>query len=699
MPKIEYSYIKVGENEIPYVHRDISWLDFNFRVLQEAKNDQAPLFERIKFLAIYSNNLDEFFRVRVANNRNLIRVSKKTKRKLEFDPNKIQKQIIRIVNQQQVLFSSIFESQIIPKCAENNIFIVRPTDLKKNHIQYIDEYFNDYMLPLIQPIYLKENKIKPFLNNRALYLIVHLQDKENSNAAPEYALVRIPSIELPRFIPLPSQNKKKYIMMLDDVVRSRISYFFPGYHIVESYSMKLSRDAELYIDDEYSGNLIAKIKKNLNKRNVGPASRLVYDRKMPKTMLNFMVQTLGVSDMDLFKEGRYHNNFDFFNFPFLADSHLRNKPLKPLTYRKLEKAENIFAEIKKKDHLIHVPYHTYKSVIKLFEDAATDDKVTHIKVVQYRVAKESKIMNALILAAERGKHVSVFVEVKARFDEAMNLQWGERLLQHGIHVQYSFPGLKVHSKVALIQRNENQIAVNYCYLSTGNFHEKTVKIYSDIGLFTIHKQITDDVVHLFKALEIGNIKNYKFQKLLVGKFNLRASLERLIAFEIKQAKKGKKAEIFLKMNSLQDKRIIRMLYQASQAQVRIRLIVRGICCLIPGIKGVSDNIKAISIVDRYLEHTRLYYFHHAGKQMLYSGSADLMERNLSRRIETLFPIIDKGIKAELRDFMDIQWNDNKKARIIHAKKNNTFRAGKPVMNIQSQPEMYHYYKRKEVKHK
>ena len=699
MSKLQYSHIEYEGKQIPYLHRDISWLDFNYRVLQEAKDPNVPLLERIKFLAIYSNNLDEFFRVRVANNRNLIRVGKKTKRHLEFDPKIIQRKIISIVNKQQIEFSRIFKKLIIPACNDHNIYIIRPGELSKSQEAFIDDYFNDYVLPFVQPILLQENKIRPFFNNASLYLAIHLKDKQSQENDPAYAVAKIPCDQLPRFITLPSNNKRKYVMYLDDIVRSRISYFFPGYDIVESYSLKLSRDADLYIDDEFSGNLISKIKKNLSKRKVGPASRLVYDRKMPKHMLNFFVSILGVSTLDLFREGRYHNNFDLFQFPTFSYSHLKNKKLKKISIKKLEKSNDIFSAIRKKDYLVHVPYHSYNSVIRLFEEAAVDPKVTHIKIVQYRVAKESRIMNALITAAKKGKHVLVFVEVKARFDEELNLKWGEKLEQHGIHVQYSFPGLKVHSKIALIIRREGRYKRQYCYLSTGNFHEKTVNLYSDIGLFTANEKITKEVSRVFSSLQKSQIEKYKYQYLLVGQSNLRAELNRLIEYEIEAAVAGNKAEIVLKMNSLQDPEMISKLYQASQAGVKIRLIIRGLCSLVPGLKKWSENIKAISIVDRYLEHARIFYFHHNGKEKVLAGSADWMVRNLSHRIETVFPILDSTIKSELKDFLEIQWSDNVKARNIHVKKNNTYRHGKQVMAVQAQLETHYYYNRNEEKSK
>ena len=689
-----YSTIKYNDRDIPYEHRDLSWLDFNYRVLQEAMESTIPLMERIKFLAIYSNNLDEFFRVRVASNRNLMRVGKKTKKKLDFEPEDIQRAVIKMVNHQQEKFTKIFEKSIIPALAENHINIKRADQLTEKQRTFIDDLFMDKMLPFVQPILLVKDKIRPFLNNRSIYLMIHLKDKSKAKPRSEYALVNVPSDQLPRFIELKSQEGHHDIIYLDDLVRSQLPHIFPGYTIVESYSIKVSRDADLYIDDEFSGDLVVKIKNSLNKRKVGPASRLVYDRSMPKLMLEFLKKLIGISDFDHYKEGRYHNNFDLFSFPDFGKKYLKYPELPPVPLRDLEHSENIFHNISSHDHLIHVPYESYESVVRFFESAANDPDVTHIKIVQYRVAAESRIMNALIKANKTGKNVSAFVEVKARFDEESNLKWGEILEQHGINVRYSFPGLKVHSKLALVRRVENGKPVLYGYLGTGNFHENTAKVYADLGLFTKDTRLTEEMARVFSFLETVKVPLVPFQHLLVGQFNLKKQLIDLVKFEIEQAKKGKTASIILKMNSLQDTEMIDLLYKASQAGVKIKLIVRGLCSLIPGIKGISDNIEAISIVDRFLEHARVFHFHHAGKPKMYLGSADWMERNLHRRIETLFPIYDTYIYEEILDMLKLQWRDNTKSRWIHHKKNNQFRKESDMLAIRSQLETYYYYKRK-----
>ncbi len=683
------------EKKMPFIHRDISWLSFNHRVLQEAEDPSVPLFERIKFLAIYSSNLDEFFRVRVAHHRNLMRVGKKTQKKLEFSPKQIIKGILRIVNRQQKKFSDIFENQIIPDLRKNGIRILRRLDLNEEQKHFVEEYFNDNLLPFVQPVLLVNGMVNPFLNNAELYLTLHMKVKDKPKSDPVYAIVKVPSDYCPRFVEIPSNDDNtRDIMMLDDIVRHNVSIFFPGYDIQDTYSIKLTRDAELYIDDEFQGDLISKIKKSLNKRNVGPPSRFVYDREMPNYLLDYLMGTFALNNADLIKEGRYHNNFDFFKFPSFEKDHLKNKPLPPLPYPELEQAEDIFQAISEKEHLIQVPYQSYNSVVRFFEQAASDPLVTHIKIVQYRVARRSKIMNALMNAVNAGKQVMVFVEVKARFDEEANLKWGEKLEKAGVQVFYSFPGLKVHSKLALIRREKGQKSELFTYLGTGNFHEGTARVYSDLGLFTSDIRLTSEVARVFNFLETVKLPQTEFKHLLVGQFNLRSALVQKIDREIKIAKAGKPAAMILKMNSLEDPEIITKLYEASNAGVQIDLIIRGICCLVPQIKGFSENIHAISIVDRFLEHARVFWFSNNDNEELYLSSADFMRRNLSYRIETAFPIYDENIREEIKAFLQMQLKDNVKARILNKERTNIYNATKDDMPIRSQIDTYYKILRK-----
>lgn len=688
------------EENLPYIHRDISWLSFNERVLQEAKDPTVPLFERLKFLAIYSSNLDEFFRVRVANHHNLLRVGKKTKKKLDYNPKQLVKEILTIVNKQQEEFSRIFEKEITPELNRNNIHIRRRLDLNKEQKDFLDDYFNDHLLPFVQPVLLMGNKVKPFLNNGALYLAIQMYDKDDIRGVKDYyALVKIPSDHLPRFIELPSKQGHRDIIMLDDIVRYSIGTMFPGYEIKDTYSIKLTRDAELYIDDEYSGNLILKIKNSLAKRHVGPPSRFIYDREMPTELLTYISDMFDIQKNGWLREGRYHNNADFFKFPSFGLTHLQNQPLPPLPYKTLEKSKDFFGEIKKKDRLVNFPFHSYESVVRFFEEAAADPFVTHIKIVQYRVARKSRIMAALINAVKAGKQVSCFVEVKARFDEEANLYWGDVLEKAGVQVHYSWPGIKVHAKVALVVRVENKSTKLYSYMSSGNFHEDTAKIYGDFGLFTAKRRLTLEIARLFSYLETKKKPRTPFKYLLVGQFNLRPSLVSFIDKEIANAKAGKESGITIKLNSLQDREMVGKLYEASQAGVPVRIISRGICCLIPGLKGLSENIKVISIVDRFLEHARVFIFHNNGEDNLYVSSADWMTRNLSYRIETVFPIFDKNIKKEIMHLIELQWSDNVKARVIDKKQSNSYQKTKSDVPNRSQLETYFYFKRKEQKEK
>ncbi|NRB63317.1 MAG: polyphosphate kinase 1 [Saprospiraceae bacterium] len=682
------------EDGTPFIHRDISWLSFNYRVLQEAMDTNVPLLERIKFLAIYSSNLDEFFRVRMANHRNLLRLGKKTKKELDKDPKVVLKEIRRIVNLQQEVFSDVFENRIVPELANHGIRLLRRLDLDDHQREYVEAYFQDHMLPFVQPVLLVKDKVRPFLNNKALYMTLWLKSIHEEQAEDQYALVKIPSDHLPRFIVLPNNDSGHNMIMLDDIVRHSVSWMFPGYEIIDTYSIKLTRDAELYIDDEFSGDLIQKIKNSLQRRHVGPASRFVYDRGMPDELLEFLKDVFSLEKMDTLREGRYHNNFDFFKFPDFDMSHLKNPPMPPLPYLPLEQADDYWGSIRERDHLIHVPYQSYESVVRFFEEAAHDPEVTHIKITQYRVARKSRIMKALMEAVELGKQVSVFIEVKARFDEEANLSWGERLEKAGVNVQYSFPGVKVHAKIALVRRLEPEGPRLYTYLSPGKFHEDTAKVYSDFGLFTQDERVANEVARIFSFLETVKVPPAPFDHLLVGQFNLRTKLEQLIDFEIEQARQGQQAEIILKMNSIQDAKMIKKLYKASQAGVKGKMIIRGICSIVPQIKGHSEHIEIISIVDRFLEHARIFTFYHGGDQLVYLSSADWMVRNLSYRVETAFPVYATALKNEIMDYIHIQLNDNVKSRSLDLSFANTYNHNASDLAIRSQVETYYYVKRK-----
>ncbi|HQW12374.1 MAG TPA: polyphosphate kinase 1 [Saprospiraceae bacterium] len=682
-----------SEIKAPYLERDLSWLDFNYRVLQEARDPRNALLDRLKFISIFSSNRDEFFRVRVAHHRNMIRLGKKEKKVIDYDSKVIMREIMKLVNIQQTELNQIFIGDITPALKKFGINILRRLELDNEQVEFIEAYFRDHMLPFVQPVLLVGNKIRPFLNNSALYLAIDMRLPETNEQ--QFSLVKIPSDHLPRFIELPSSSGGHDLIFIDDIVRHSVSWLFPGYDIIDTYSIKLTRDAELYIDDEYSGDLAEKIQQSLIKRNIGPASRLVYDNAMPPYLLNYLMMVFELQKVDLFPEGRYHNKSDFFKFPHFGISGLQSPMPPPVAYKRLLVDEIFFDELKRQDHLLYYPYNSYDPVLNFFERAAKDPDVTHIKLIQYRVAKESRIMDYLIEAAENGTQVSVFIEIKARFDEEANLSWGEKLKSHGIQVSYSLPGIKVHSKLALIRRLENDKPQFYAYLSTGNFHEHTSKIYTDFGLFTADTRYTSEIMRVFNFIENGQKPSIPFSTLLVGQFNLRSGLISLIHKEINTAKAGGIAKIFLKLNSIQDKEMIDLLYEASQAGVEIRMIVRGICSLLPGVKGISDNIKVISIVDSYLEHARVYNFYNEGRELIYLSSADWMERNLSFRVETAFEVLDPVLKDEVHKLMTIQWNDNTKARIIHFKHTNEYVPIDGDFPNRSQIESYYFIKRKE----
>ena len=679
-----------------YKNRDISWLSFNYRVLQEAKDERVPLYERIKFLAIYSSNLDEFFRVRVAGLRSLINISKSAQKELEFDPANLLKKISKEINRQQKEYGLIFREKIIPELKTNNVCLIDENVTTEKQKQYISKYFYERVIPQIQPILLVKNKIVPFLRNRRLYLAVILKPKNSkkSKANPKstrnrYAIVEIPSNHLPRFVGLPSEDKNTYIIFLDDIIRFHLSAIFLGYEIIGAYSIKLTRDAELYIDDEFSGNLLDKIEKSLLKRNIGAPSRFLYDERMPKNFLRLLKETFEIKNDDLVPGAKYHNFSDFFGFPSPAGSKLFNEQLPTLRHSQLDKYRFLFDALDKRDYIVHFPYQTYDYVLQFLDQAADDPDVTSIYVTQYRVAKGSEVVSALVKAARRGKKVMVFVELKARFDEQSNIHWAEEMKSQGINVLYSFPGLKVHSKLALVKKTYGKNDKYYCYMATGNFNEKTAQLYSDTGLFTSDQRLTKEVKMVFNHLRDTKIKP-KFKHLLVAQFNMRKDFVKLIDNEIEFAKKGKSAKIILKMNSLEDKKMISKLYEASNAGVKIDLIIRGICCLIPGTVGLSKNIKIISIVDRYLEHSRIFIFNNNGHPKIFAGSADWMRRNLSKRIEVVFPIYDRTLKKEILDIIQLQLDDNVKARIIDRYDKNIYKKNRIIRLNHSQVDIHKY---------
>ncbi|MAP53356.1 polyphosphate kinase 1 [Altibacter sp.] len=664
-----------------YYHRDLSWLRFNHRVLQEAADKRNPLFERIKFLAIYSSNLDEFFRVRVSDIRQIKNVEKPLRKKLITKPNKVLREIKKQVDLQQDEFGQIFQKQIIPALEQENIFLIHHKQFTATQKEIAKSYYCDTLKDSLNAKKFDFKHSDPiFVENEALYLAGIVSETQ-------YQLVEIPKDE-PRFFVFPKIQGKYYITFIDDILKYNLNQTPEKEEKTTYYCIKISRDAELYIEDEFSGNLKDKIEKSLPKRATGQATRVLVDSAMPKTFVETLKNALDASTADIVLGGPYHNFKDFFEFPNPTHKDLSNTPLAPLPHPVL-KEPSILKAIEKKDHLLHYPYQSFEPVIQLIEEAADDPHVTKIKITIYRAASESRLNDAITKAAKNGKKVTVFIEVKARFDEHNNLKWGAIFEKNGAKVIYSYPDIKVHSKILYIERDEEEKPKRYAYIATGNFNEKTATLYTDFGLMTAHSKITKELNKVFLVLE-RTIIVPKTKRLLVSPFTSRVKFTELVNNEIEFAQAGKESHILLKMNSLEDKDMIKLLYRASNAGVNVQLLIRGICSLVPGIKGQSENITVTSIVDRFLEHGRVYIFGNNGEEIVYIGSADWMTRNLNHRIEVVTPIYDQNHKKTIKDLLQIQLRDNVKARIIDADQNNNYVPhNKP--EVQAQLATYDYF--------
>ena len=673
-----------------YIERDITWLYFNERVLQEAKDPSVPLYERLKFLAIFSSNLDEYFRVRVAQMRSFRKLKKQTRRKLKVKPNRTLKQIHRIVHDQQIEFGRVFREEILPQLEERGVRLLRKADMSSEQRDAACDYFKKEVKEHIQlsgP--LTENP--PFLANRGLYLIVQFKNDE-------LGVVSIPTDKVSRFYELPRDVEGKHcITFLDDVLRVCLNDVFPKKSIRGAWSIKMSRDAELYIGDEQVGDLIDKIRGRLTVRDDGLPTRFLYDTTMPEAVLTRLQQAFKLQDDDLVPGGRYHNFHDFFGFPDpLADPSLHNEALPPLPHPAFEGSDDLMGLIRQRDRILHFPYQRYDYIPRLIREAADDSGVESIKITLYRVAKDSDVGHALLYAIERGKRVVVFVEAKARFDEQSNLDWGERLKKAGAQVLYSYPDIKVHTKLLVINATdpEDEDETRYVtYIGTSNFNEKTAALYTDHALLTAHPGIGRDVGQVFRVLE-RRILMPRLDHVLMAPFNLRSRFEEMIDREIALARTGRSAYLVIKMNSLEDRGMIEKLYDASRAGVRVRLLIRGICSLVPGVPGQSENIKITSIIDRFLEHARIYIFGNNGDEEMYIASADWMGRNLDRRVEVAAPIYDPTVYQELRQLIDFQLKDNTKARRIQIDQTNPYvhAPGKPERR--SQVDQYRFLQSK-----
>lgn len=683
------------KTKIPYINREISWLSFNDRVLQEAADPTTPLIERLKFLGIFSNNRDEFYRVRVATVRRLTKLGKKAMEIYGDDPKELLQKMQKKVIEQQNRFEDIYQ-KLLKLLAKENVFIINEKQLNKTQQHFVKDYFHKEVISTLFPIMVDEHKPFPYMKDKYGYLFIRLIT-DNPKKKNKYALIEIPSKVTSRFVSLPHEKNKTYIILLDDVIRYNVHELFEGfgYAVKEIINIKLTRDAELDIDSDVSKSMLEKISKSVKDRKKGQPVRFVYDSTMSKEMLSFIMKKLGMDKKDnAIPGGRYHNFKDFIRFPNVGDKKLIFNHPRPLNNKYLHNIHtNILPVIKERDILLHYPYHTFDHIITLLREASIDSAVESIKITLYRVADSSKIANSLINAIKNGKKVTVLVELQARFDEENNIYWANKLQEEGATVIYGVPGLKVHSKLFLITTRVNGRELKYAHIGTGNFNEKTARIYTDFSLLTADKNITEEISQVFDFYT-NNFKTGSYKHLAVAPFFMRQTFIGLIDNEIANAKAGKKAYMILKMNSLVDKEMIQKLYEASQAGVDITLIIRGICSLITEIPNFSENIKAYSIVDKYLEHTRVFIFGNNGHEKIYITSADWMSRNLDSRSEVAVPIYHPEVRKQIKDIIEIQLSGNTKVRILDRYQQNFYKKPKTgERQIRTQDEIYEYLKK------
>lgn len=680
--KVQAERVSAVALQAAYIDRDISWLSFNDRVLQEAQDRSNPLFERVRFLAIHSSNLDEFYRVRVASLRSLARLGRSTRAALEVPPEKRIARINALALAQQQEFGRLWRGELLPALKRKGIRILKENELNPAQRRFTERFAQRTIMPLLGTASVREGT-DSFIEDRKLYFVCRLSSRPKG-AKERLVLVNIPSEALGRFIALPSVRGKQDILFLDDAVRLCLPKLFSGHKVLGCHAIKLSRDAELHLDEEFADTVKEKVRKSLRKRITGMPARLLYDAAMPKRVVKALRQILSLGKDDLMQGGRYHHFSDLHALPIRGHAELRHRSWPPLKHRALAAGRSVFRAADHGDLLFHFPYHDFGQITLWLQKAARDPGVKRIWITLYRVAPESAVCEALLLALKQGKQVHAFVEVQARFDEGHNLTWGERLEKAGAVVNYGYEGLKVHAKLCLIERNAQGRLKRYAYLGTGNFNERTARLYTDTALITTNPVLCAEVSEVFRHLT-DRRHPPRARHLLVAPLTLRDSLERLIDAEIRNAAQGLHAGITLKLNSLEDRALINKLYSASQAGVPIRLIVRGICCLMPGVPGLSENIQAISIVDRYLEHARAYIFTNGGDPLVYLSSADWMGRNLDRRVEVAFPMTDRRLRDEILRLVEIQWSDRTKARVIDAGQTNRKKravGGHPKSNAQ-----------------
>ncbi|OQD42664.1 polyphosphate kinase 1 [Croceivirga radicis] len=683
-----------------YINREISWLHFNDRVLQESADKDVPLIERLRFLGIFSNNLDEFFKVRYATVKRIVDAGKSGKSVLGGEKAKdLLEEITRIVIKQQSKSLEIL-NKIQRELATENIFMINETQVSESQAPFVKDYFLKKVNPELTTIILNNLREFPLLKDTAAYLAVRmvLEDEVGTflrkRNEVQYALIEIPK-GIDRFVELPEEDGKNYIIMLDDVIRYCLNSIFTmfEYKEISAHMIKITRDAELDIDNDLSKSFIQKISSSVEHRKISDPVRFVYDKKIKIDTLRFLKEKMEIEETDsVIPGGRYHNRRDYMGFPSLGRTDLLYDKIKPLPIKGLSLEGSIFEKIAQKDYLQYAPYHTFGYLIKFLKEAALDPYVKSIKITIYRLASDSQVAAALINAVKNGKDVTVQIELQARFDERNNIEYASKLQEEGIKLIFGVPGLKVHSKICLVERLEGEKIKHYGFISTGNFNEKTARIYTDYTLFTAHEEILREIDKVFGFFET-TYKINKYKHLIVSPHYTKSRFSKLIDIEIANAKAGKEAYIRIKMNSFTSYKMVDKLYEASRAGVKVQLIIRGICCLIPGVEGMSENIEAISVVDKFLEHPRLFIFGNNGDPKIYISSADWMTRNIDYRVEVGCPIYDEDIKQELIDTFEISWKDNIKAREFTAKQDNAYRDDdKP--KVRSQFATYDYYQKR-----
>lgn len=654
------------------LNRELSWLSFNSRVLQEASDPNVPLLERIRFLGIYSNNRDEFFRVRVATVKRLLRFSKKLDVLQGYEPAILMEEIQKEIILQQKRFDDIYVS-LLKDLSKHHIRILDEKQITKAQGAYVEDYFASTVRPLLFPVFLDNTPTFPYLTDKSIYLTIRLSDSKRRKK-PKYALIEIPRKGISRFLLLPSKRASWDVMLLDDVIRYNLKkiFFVFGYDTIDSYVIKITRDAELDLDNDVSRSYVEKIFRSIKNRKKGAPVRLAYDKSIPRDMLDLLVSRMKFRKLDnLIPGGRTHNFKDFISFPNVGPSHFRYRKTAPIPHEAFMKNESTFDAISQGDIMLFFPYHPYSHVLDLLREASIDPNVESIHITLYRVAQNSIVANALVNALKNGKTVTAVVELQARFDEESNMYWAEKLQDEGAQVIFGVPGLKVHSKLFMISRKESGKTVRYVHVGTGNFNESTAHVYSDLSLLTKDKRITEEVEKLFGFYK-NNYKTGSYKHLLVAPWDMRKRLINLINKEIHNAKSGKPAYIILKLNSIVDEEIISRLYAASNAGVEIKMIVRGICSLASGVPNISENISAISVVDKYLEHSRILVFCNDGDVKYYISSADFMSRNFDHRSEVAVPVFDRKIQNTVQSFLDLQLSDNVKARVLDVHQRNRY---------------------------